>query len=525
MRLSLPEHGGGERRAAARGVAWSGVESAVAAIVGLFLTPLVLRSTGVTGLGLWGAAWSLAHTASIVDLGVGSAYGRFAARALARHDFDELNATLAVGVGFQGAVSLTIAALALFFGPALLDRVLESSERPAGTGVVLGLTLATVLLRNTLSAYRGVVAGAQRLDLLARIGALGTLSEGLLGAFLLSSGLGLTALGCASLACAIAVTAAEAIAAHRLVPALRVRPFHAGRVHTVRVLSFGGQVQVTRAFEVLSMQAPRLILAAGPGLAAAGAYDLAARLAGLSATLANLPLKILMPLAGHLDARGDARRLSELLRRTTRYVALLALPPITVVLLAPDALLAAWTGRAAPPGSAAAARLLALAAGAALLASPLRLVLRALGRAGLEASATTSGALVQMPLAVLFAASYGAPGAAAAALLGSLAAFLLITAFGWHGDAGVSTPQAARAAAAPLLAAAAGLAAGLLAAAALPALPAIHDRASGLQALALRVPALALIFLATAWLCRAAAREDFDLLREVAGPWRRRVTP
>jgi hypothetical protein len=121
-----------------------------------------------------------------------------------------------------------------------------------------------------------------------------------------------------------------------------------------------------------------------------------------------------------------------------------------------------------------------------------------------------------LPLAVLFAASYGAPGAAAAALLGSLAAFLLVSAFGWRGDAGVSTSQAARATAGPLLAAAAGLAAGLVAAAALPALPAVHDRVSGFETLAMRVPALALTFLATAWLCRAAAREDFDLLREMA---------
>jgi O-antigen/teichoic acid export membrane protein len=490
--IALPEHGHGERRAAARGVAWSGVESAVAAIVGLFLTPLVLRSTGVAGLGLWGAAWSLAHTASIVDLGVGSAYGRFAARALARHDFDDLNATLAVGVGFQGAVSCAVAAIALFAGPWLLDRVLGTSGRPEGTGTVLALTLATVLLRNTLAAYRGVVAGAQRQDLLARIGAVGALTEGSAGALLLSSGLGLEALAACSLACGIAVTAAEAIAAHRLCPALRVRPFGAGRDHMVRVLSFGGQVQVTRAFEVLTAQAPRLILAAGPGLAAAGAYDLAARLAGLSATL---------------------------------DVALLALPPIAAVLLAPEALLAAWTGRPAPPGSAAAARLLALAAGAVLLASPLRLVLRALGRAGLEASATASGALVQMPLALIFAAAYGAPGAAAAALLGSLLALLLVCGGGWRGSAGVSTPVAARAAAGPLLAAGAGLAAGLAAAAALPGTAPCRDRASGFAVLFVVLPALTLTFLAVAWLCRAAAREDLDLLREAALPKRRRVTP
>ena len=72
-----------ERRSAVHGVAWSGVESATGAIVGLLLTPLIVRSVGVEGLGLWAASWSLAHTAGLLDLGVGGSYSRFTSRAVA----------------------------------------------------------------------------------------------------------------------------------------------------------------------------------------------------------------------------------------------------------------------------------------------------------------------------------------------------------------------------------------------------------------------------------------------------------
>src|SRR5262249_54574176 len=157
--------------------------------------------------------------------------------------------------------------------------------------------------------YRGVVAGAQRTDLLARIGTTASILEGAGGSAALLLGAGLRGMAINSLVVALLTSAAEAIAAHRLCSALRVRPFLLPRRRGLSILAFGSRVQVTRAFEILGTHAPRLLLAAGPGLAAAGAYDLAARLAGIVGLAATLPLRVVLPLAGHLDARGDRRRL------------------------------------------------------------------------------------------------------------------------------------------------------------------------------------------------------------------------
>ena len=511
----LPSPGGAERVVAARGVAWSGVEAGAAAVAALLMTPLVLQTVGLEALGLWGAAWSLAHTAGLLDLGVGSAYGRFAAQALARGDDRDLNSTLAVGVGFQGGVSLVILVLAALFGPALLDRVLPPGERPAEAPFVLGATLLTVLLRGTLSAYRGVVAGAQRLDLLARIGTVGTLAEAAISAALLLSGSGLRGPAIAALLAAAGVTWAEARAAHRLCPGLQVRPFLAPREAYARVLAFGGQVQVTRAFEVLGGHAPRLLLVAGPGLPAAGAYEIAARLAGFASALSSLPLKVLIPLAGHLEVRSDTRRLQALLERSTRYVALLALPAVVALLLLPDTLVVAWTGRPAPPGTAAAARLVVVAMLATLVVSPLRLLLRATGRAGLEAAATAAGALVQIGAAAWLAGRFGAPGVALATCAGALTALLFVAA-GGRGGGTLRTRDAARALRAPLLAALGALVAGLAMRALLPAAP-VTGRADAIVALAAHLSVPAAVFLALAWLGRAAGRDEFGLVCDALG--------
>ncbi|HYV86634.1 MAG TPA: oligosaccharide flippase family protein [Patescibacteria group bacterium] len=521
---ALPEPGAGERRVAARSVAWGGIESATSAAVGLLLTPLVLRVAGLEGLGLWGAAWSLAHTAGLVDLGIGASYTRFTARALASDDARELNETVSLGVAFHLTLAAAIALPAMLLGPRLLERVAPGSPRLPEARVVLACTLATVLLRGVLSVYRGVVAGAQRTDLLARIGSAASLIEGAGGAMALALGAGLRGMAINSLLVAVGTSAAEAWAAHHLCRALRVRPFVVRRRRGLSLLAFGSRVQVTRAFEILGTHAPRLVLAAGPGLAAAGAYDLAARLAGVVGLGAALPLRVILPLAGHLDARGERRRLETLLEHSSRYVALLAMLPATAILVSAGALLVAWTGRAAPPECAATVRLLAPAAAIAFSAAPLRLLVRGLGRAGIEALSTAAGTGMQLALLVPAAARAGALGAGGAALAGSVVSALTLAALVARAPVGVDPGVAARAVARVLLGAVCATAAGIGLAIVLPA-SAASGRTPALALLCPRLAALTVVFAAAAWFTGAFRSDDLAVVRDAFLPARAALRP
>jgi O-antigen/teichoic acid export membrane protein len=521
---ALPDPGAGERRVAARSVAWGGIESAASAAVGLLLTPLVLRVAGLEGLGLWGAAWSLAHTAGLVDLGIGASYTRFTARALAADDAAELNQTVSVGVAFHLSLAATIALLAVLLGPRLLQRVASGSTHIAEARVVLACTLATVLVRGVLSVYRGVVAGAQRTDLLARIGTAAALIEGAGGAGALLLGAGLRGMAVNSLFVALGTSAAEAWAAHHLCPALRVRPFLVRRRRNLSILAFGSRVQVTRAFEILATHAPRLVLAAGPGLAAAGAYDLAARLAGIVGLGAALPLRVILPLAGHLDARGDSRRLETLLDHASRYVSLLATLPAAAILVSAGTLLAAWTGRPAPPECAATLRLLAPAAALGFAAAPLRLLVRGLGRAGIEALATAAGTLVQLALLAPGAARAGAAGAGMAALAGSLVLAATLSLLVFRAPIGADPRVAARAVARVLAGGAAAIAAGFGLEMLLPG-AAATSRMAALALLTPRLTAITLVFAGAAWASGAIRTGDLALVRDAFLPARGGLRP
>ena len=508
---------GAERRIAARGVAWGGVESAVAAAVGLVLTPLVIAKVGVVGLGLWGAAWSLSHSAGLLDLGLGATYSRFAARALARRDLEALNGALAVGTGIHLSIALVVGGAALAGAPALLRTVAPEAEAiPGAVGVVV-LTLVTVFLRGSLSAWRGVVAGAQRSDLLGRIGAVASFAEGIAGAAVLLAGLGLGGLAAVSCLTAILTTAFEARLAHRLCPGLAVRPFRASRVHYRDVLSFGSRLQVTRALEVLGSHAPRLILAAGPGLTAAGVYDLGARLANAACTGAALPLRVVLPLAGHLEARGEKGRLDTLLGRTTGYVALLALGPLVAILLAADLLLVAWTGQPAPAGAAGSARLAVVALAIALVTAPFRLALRAIGRVGLEAVATAAATGTLVLLALALAPRHGAAGVAAAGIVAALAGSLVLVALASRARPDTLSARAPLAAVGRVaVAAILALAAGALIVAIAPS-SAVVTRGAAIGHAALLLPAVMLVFAVAAIVMGAVGPREAALVREALG--------
>jgi O-antigen/teichoic acid export membrane protein len=417
----------GERRLAVRGIAWGGVESATSVLVGLFLTPLVVSRCGLSGLGLWSASWSLAHATNMLDLGVGASYTRFTSGAIARDDLRGLNRILGAGTAFHLILGILVAAVACLIGPTALG-IIATDDAAAGVArTVFACTLGTVLLRTLLSAYRGVLAGAQRIDRLGRIGATVSVLEGCGAALALLCGRGLSGMAINSLLFGVVASIAEGIAAHRLVPGLRVVPFVAGRDEWRELLSFGLRLQIVRASEIAASHAPRLALAAGAGLAPAGLYDLGARVAG-ALQIAALPLPVIQPLAGRLFARGEGERLRLLLRSATRYVSLLALPCAALILLDPQALLLAWTGRMVPAEASATARILAPALACALLVSPLRLVLRGCGRPGPEALAAFCGAVLQVGLACALAERLGPTGVAVAALTASVVSAALLLA-------------------------------------------------------------------------------------------------
>jgi len=456
----IPTGGAADRRDAIRGAVWGGIESFTRASVGLAITPLIITAFGLEGLGLWAACWSTAQMAGLFDLGIGAIYSRFTAHAIARHDAAALNGTIAAGMGFHLIATSILAGASILALPSINRAISQNTPFADVAPMVLGCAVVAVLSRLVLSVFRGVVAGAQRLDLLGRIGAGMAVVEGIGSATILLSGGSLRAMALNALAASILTSLFEGGAAYRVCPQLRLRPFHARRSDWREVLSFGLKVQVIRGAEILARHVPRLALAAGPGLAVAGVYDLGSRVAAALTTVGTVPLPVIAPMASRLEAQSLGSRLESLIQRSTRYVALLVIPLATLVMLDSAGILRAWTGRPDSAEAAATAQLLSLAAVLTLLISPLRLALRGMGYAGVEAISAMSSSLLHLVLALALATRFGASGVAWSAIAASIVAAVTLAAGARRIDSGRFTDTIRQATAATVLAGIAAFAAG-----------------------------------------------------------------
>jgi len=190
---------------------------------------------------------------------------------------------------------------------------------------------------------------------------------------------------------------------------------------------------------------------------------------------------------------------------------------VTLVLLDAEALLRAWTGRDVPTASAVAARLLALALTAGFLASPLRLVLRGMGRPGIEAGAALCGSVLHVSMALVLARSFGAPGVAVAALAAAAVSASLLG-LGAHRTAPGLARAATGALPAPLLAGACGFFASAALRFVLPGGASLATRGAALDRLVPETLALAAAALLVVWWRGGIDKQD---LAAVAGAFRK----
>jgi O-antigen/teichoic acid export membrane protein len=99
------------------------VALAITVIIGLCLTPFIIKYLGKTGYGIWTLVYSVIGYYGILDLGVTSAITRYVARYAGQKDYKSLNNTIStalaififIGLGIIGASFFIAGPLAAFF--------------------------------------------------------------------------------------------------------------------------------------------------------------------------------------------------------------------------------------------------------------------------------------------------------------------------------------------------------------------------------------------------------------------------
>jgi O-antigen/teichoic acid export membrane protein len=324
---------------------WSWAGQLVFIVSGFLLPRSIDYMVGREMLGIWDFAWSIVATFHLLEFGVSSSVNRFVAKHLAEKDPAALNRTVSSVFAIQLIVALVMLAATIAVVVAL-PAVWGARLGPLITDarwVVFFLGLATAVGFG-FGGFAGVLTGCQRWGLynfIASGSQLIALLCMLLGLFLTDS---IKLLGAMYGLGGVVAVVAYAIAAHKVCPVLRIRPWQADRATMARMLTFGGKTFMNGLSRSLLYQASGVMLATYLGPAVLALYNRPLALVQIIRTFTTKFAHTLTPVASAMQATGDKRQLQEFARQMAGVGAALALPPAVFLAILGGPVLLLWMG-------------------------------------------------------------------------------------------------------------------------------------------------------------------------------------
>ncbi len=415
--MTAPPTGTGLGRRLASNAVASAAGRIVVLLMWLVLTPPLVRALGPEAFAVWSLFYALSFWLLALDLGLSQIAMRYvaAARASGRPAEGGEYATLAVLGG--AAIGALWLALAPWLTPPALAwlRVPETLAADAGWAIAAGA--AVFLLAGVVQTLLGVLQAHERFDLAAwGLSATALLQgAGIVAGLVRGEGLGymvgavVAGWAAGALLCALLLRAGAPGFAWGT-------PARAAR-HWREALGFGGPVQGANLLAVTHQQVDKLLLARMVALATVTPYELGMRIASATASFPQFLMQAVHPTATAMHARGDLAGLTQLYRRTTRWVLVVASLLAAGLVGGAHPLLAAWLSAPAPE-AALVLQALALAAFVASPAGMASVMARASGRTATELEWSAVALGVHLAVALAAIPAFGLSGA----LLATLAA-------------------------------------------------------------------------------------------------------
>ena len=385
-------------------------------IAWLAITPFVLKALGPERFGFWSLLSTLATTAILLDLGLGSAITKFVAAHGDGAQADLQRSAFTTGALIAGTLALVWGAGGWFARGLLVEFAHVPTAWHAEATAAAGTMVFAAALGLLSLVPAAALTGVHRLDLVNRIAVAATLIQVTTSLVLLRQGAGLRGLMLAMLLGNAISFIASVVALRLVAPRLTLDLRAASRASVREQLAFSAALQLISLGVLLQYQLPKFALARWTGLAAVGEYELASRVAFAAWSLPTLLLPPLLPALAELAAQAQWERAWALYRRAARYLLAVALPMVALMAALSQSLYAVWIG--AGHGAAALALIaISVLLGINVCTSAACLFARAIGRPWMEASYHLVSLALHVTLAVLLVPRFGLRGALIAMLI------------------------------------------------------------------------------------------------------------
>lgn len=398
------------RRRMTRGTVGTAIQRCVELLTGLLMVPFTLHWLGQAAYGYWALVYAVANYLNLSDLGFTAALNHHFVTALTKSPREERQSLFSSAFVYLFAVAAVVFLVGLSLEPLIIHQFPGASEfgdsaRWAWRGTMLVLALGF------LTNYgRSLFFATHRVAWLSLLNTSFVVLYALAVVSVLLPGWGLTGMAAASAGVAVLRLLVTFGFGIKGVPDFAIRLSHVRREVVKRLWTFGLRVFAARVAEVIYVNFDRILLGRVLGVAAVTPYDVGAKASGSAANVPMIMLPVIEPEAARFQANGEMDRLALLIRRSSRYTALLGFALVgALVALAPEAI-RLWIGEQTSPRMVLALRVLVFAHVGMSLTGPLRSVARGIGKPGWEARAALVQAGMNILLSIILYLRFGFSG-------------------------------------------------------------------------------------------------------------------
>lgn len=379
-------------------------------LLGFVLSPFLVRNLGDSVYGVWVLLGSLVGYLGLLEFGLTPSIVKYIAEYRAREDQAAINrlVTCAFAVySAMGLLSLVITFVVAFNFNNIFETTL-SNNTVAAVAILSGVNLA---LSFPALVFVGIVRGYQRYDINSGITSITLIARSIFFVAAIVYDYGIIGLAVATLLFDVIRLAYLTRWAFKLNPEIQIARRYFQWRDLRRLFSYSVYVFLIILGERIIFFTDSIVIGLFLSTSSVTAYFIAGRLVSYLRSLVEEMIGVLAPVTSDLDARNNQKAISELLKVSTKYMLLLALPVATVFFVMGDSFISLWMG---PEYAASAAMLtvLTIATVANLLLLPSNTVLQGMGRHSIVAWFTILQAVLNLVLSVVLVKRYGVMGVA-----------------------------------------------------------------------------------------------------------------
>ncbi len=293
-------------------------------VIGMLLTPFIIRNIGVPAYGLWALVLSATGYFALLDLGFGQAIVRYVAMNKATGSREQLNSLISTFLIIYAGMAciMLISTILLSLNFSRLFKV--SPDQVSISQWALLISGLGIALRFPLNIFGGILYGHQRYDLAFVTEVSFYVINAILTVVLLSSGHGLLALMISASGTSLAAGVVIAVHAFRVTGPLEIWPLRFEWSKVREILAFSIFFFVESLAVMISLRSDEVIIGIFLPTTAVAVYAISLKLSELVRNLANQLNNILFPVASELHALADTKRLRQVVLDGSRLSVTLA---------------------------------------------------------------------------------------------------------------------------------------------------------------------------------------------------------